>query len=79
MRSDSDTDEKNSDTYIQKGDFIELKQADYFQGVTLTKATKDLDVTLFGQNYKLGTAYFTETSIKVVLTAMTAYSSRGRT
>ncbi|MGC6589393.1 DUF7601 domain-containing protein [Paenibacillus sp. Dod16] len=66
MRSDSDTDEKNSDTYIQKGDFIELKKADYFQGVTLTKATKDLDVTLFGQNYKLGTAYFTETSIKVV-------------
>ncbi|MCT1398136.1 DUF5979 domain-containing protein [Paenibacillus sp. p3-SID867] len=66
MRSDSETDEKNPDTYIQKGDFIELKQADYFKGVTLTNATKVLDVTLFGQNYKLGTAYFTETSIKVV-------------
>nr|WP_307541018.1 DUF5979 domain-containing protein [Paenibacillus sp. W4I10] len=66
MRSDSDTDANDPDTYIQKGDFIELKQADYFQGVTLTNATIPLTVNLFGLNYKLGTAYFTGTSIKVV-------------
>ncbi|MCM3206557.1 DUF7601 domain-containing protein [Paenibacillus illinoisensis] len=66
MRSDSDTDANDPDTYIQQGDFIELKQADYFQGVTLTNATLPLNVNLFGVNYKLGTAYFTGSSIKIV-------------
>lgn len=66
MRSDSDTDANDPDTYIQQGDFIELKEADYFQGVTLTNATIPLNVNLFGVNYKLGTAYFTGSSIKIV-------------
>ncbi|MCM3262100.1 SpaA isopeptide-forming pilin-related protein [Paenibacillus lautus] len=66
MRSDEGIDVNEPNTYIQKGDFIELTQADWFEGVTLTNATTVLNVTLFGQNYKLGTAYFTETSIKVV-------------
>ncbi|UYO05523.1 carboxypeptidase regulatory-like domain-containing protein [Paenibacillus sp. PSB04] len=66
MRSDSDSNSNDPDTYIQKGDFIELKQEDYFLGVTLTNATIPLNVNLFGQNYKLGTAIFTGTSIKVV-------------
>jgi len=66
MRSDDGIDVNDPNAYIQKGDFIEIKQADWFEGVTLTDATTVLNVTLFGQNYKLGTAYFTETSIKVV-------------
>ncbi|MFB5676867.1 carboxypeptidase regulatory-like domain-containing protein [Paenibacillus terreus] len=78
MRSDNDADPNDPDTYIQKGDFIELKQADYFQGITLTSATKVLNVTLFGQNYKLGTAYFTETSIKVVFDGDESLFLQGR-
>ncbi|MFM9280787.1 DUF7601 domain-containing protein [Paenibacillus jiagnxiensis] len=78
MRSDNDVDANNPDTYIQKGDFIELKQADYFQGVTLTSATKVLNVTLFGQNYKLGTAYFNLDSIKVVFDGDESLFLQGR-
>jgi|GEM_PF-658758 len=52
--------------YIQKGDWIELKREDHFKTVVLPTATKILNAQTESGMKKLGTAYFTPNSIKIV-------------
>lgn len=52
--------------YIQKGDWIELKRDDYFKEVILSTSTKTLSAVTEVGTKKLGTAYFTQDSIKIV-------------
>ncbi|MFC4307175.1 DUF7601 domain-containing protein [Cohnella boryungensis] len=52
--------------YIQQGDWIELPRTDHFQEVVLPTATKSLMAQTETGPKKLGTAYFTPSSIKVV-------------
>ncbi|MEK8130815.1 DUF5979 domain-containing protein, partial [Paenibacillus filicis] len=63
-----DADPTNADPslYIQKGDWIELKSADHFQEAVLPTATKPLMAQTESGSKKLGTAYFTPVSIKVL-------------
>ncbi|WP_268626195.1 DUF7601 domain-containing protein [Paenibacillus alvei] len=63
-----DADPTNADhsLYIQKGDWIELKRADHFQEVVLPTATKQLMAQTDSGPKKLGTAYFTPSSIKIL-------------
>ncbi|WP_339220704.1 carboxypeptidase regulatory-like domain-containing protein [Paenibacillus sp. FSL W7-1332] len=63
-----DADPTNADPnqYIQKGDWIELKRDDYFKEVVLPTATKTLNALTDSGMKKLGTAYFTPNSIRIV-------------
>jgi len=54
------------DQYIQQGDWIELKREVYFQEVVLPIATKTLNAQTEMGSKKLGTAYFTAGSIRIV-------------
>lgn len=52
--------------YIQKGDWIELKREDHFKEVVLPTVNKNLMATTDFGLKQLGTAYFTQDSIKIV-------------
>ncbi len=56
----------NPEMYIQKGDWIELKREDHFKEVVLPTATKVLNAQTESGMRKLGTAYFTPNSIRIV-------------
>ncbi|HHY28187.1 MAG TPA: hypothetical protein GX523_15845, partial [Desulfitobacterium dehalogenans] len=56
----------NPESYIQKGDWIELKSEDHFKEVVLPTATKPLNAVTETGTKRLGTVYFTPGSIKVV-------------
>ncbi|WP_152394206.1 DUF7601 domain-containing protein [Paenibacillus guangzhouensis] len=56
----------DSEKYIQKGDWIELKREDYFKEVVLPTATKTLNAQTESGMKPLGTAYFTPNSIRIV-------------
>lgn len=62
-----DVDPTNADTsqYIQKGDWIELKKADYFSEVVLPTVTKTLMAQTESGTKTLGTVSFTPESIKI--------------
>ncbi|WP_337988255.1 DUF7601 domain-containing protein [Lysinibacillus macroides] len=63
---DSNPTNANPEMYIQKGDWIELKREDHFKEVVLPTATKVLNAQTESGMRKLGTAYFTSNSIRIV-------------
>ncbi|WP_434748697.1 DUF7601 domain-containing protein [Paenibacillus amylolyticus] len=63
---DSNPTNADSEKYIQKGDWIELKREDHFKEVVLPTATRPLYAQTDSGTKQLGTTYFTPNSIRVV-------------
>ncbi|WP_270172346.1 DUF7601 domain-containing protein [Paenibacillus sp. SYP-B4298] len=63
-----DPDPTNADpaSYIQKGDWVELKREDYFKEVVLPTANRVLNAQTESGVKPLGTVYFTPNSIRIV-------------
>ncbi len=63
---DSDPTNADPESYIQKGDWIELKRGDYFKEVVLPTVTRPLNALTDSGTRQLGTVYFTPNSIRIV-------------